>query len=200
MPSDVLERAFEPFYTTKEVGTGSGLGLSQVYGFVKQSGGQVEISSELGVGTTVSLYLPSLDAPAISEAPKHRARKSAVVAGMETLLVVEDDRDVRNVVADELRALGYRVLTAMDGPTALTMLEAGEHIDLLFSDVVMPNGVRGDELARRAKEKQPRLKVLLTSGYTAEFRDDVTSDEFMLLRKPHRHVELSRAIRAALDH
>ena len=200
MPPDVRKRAFEPFYTTKEIGTGSGLGLSQVYGFVKQSGGQIEIASETGVGTMVSLYLPRLNDLAAATAPgSDRIPEDIGAAGTETILVVEDDADVRRVVANQLRALGYRVLTAADGPTALTKLKGGEPIDLLFSDVVMPHRMRGDELARRAKDMRPGLKVLLSSGYTAEPRDDAASEEFALLRKPYRYEELARTIRAALD-
>ena len=201
MTSDVRERAFEPFYTTKEVGTGSGLGLSQVYGFVKQSGGQVEISSEFGAGTTVSLYLPRIgDAAATTAvAPNGRTRAGVGATGTETILVVEDDADVRSVVADELRALGYRVVTAADGPAALMILDGGESVDLLFSDVVMPNRMRGDELARRATADRPGLKVLLTSGYTADSRDGVPPGEFALLRKPYRHDELARVVRTALE-
>ena len=200
MTSSVRARAFEPFYTTKDVGAGSGLGLSQVYGFVKQSGGHVEISSELGAGTTVSLYLPRLHGAAASAATsKSRSRKRTDATGTETILVVEDDAEVRNIVADQLRALGYHVLTAVDGPTALTTLERAELVDLLFSDVVMPNRMRGDELARKALAKQPGLKVLLTSGYTTESRNEAKPQEFALLRKPYRQEELARAIRGALD-
>jgi signal transduction histidine kinase len=134
MTPEVRERAFEPFYTTKDVGAGSGLGLSQVYGFVRQSGGHVEISSELGAGTTVSLYLPRLDeVPASAAASNTRPRNGTDLTGTETILVVEDDNEVRDIVASELRTLGYRVLTAVDGPTALNTLESGEPIDLLFS-------------------------------------------------------------------
>ena len=200
MTSDVRERAFEPFYTTKEIGTGSGLGLSQVYGFVKQSGGQVEITSELGAGTTVSLYLPRLDDGAAAALTLNiRTRKGSGVTGTEIILVVEDDPDVRTIVSDELRALGYHVLTAADGPAALTILDKGEAVDLLFSDVVMPKRIRGDELARRARDKRRGLKVLLTSGYTADSREGATPEEFALLRKPYRPDELARAIRTALD-
>jgi CheY-like chemotaxis protein len=200
MTSDVRTRAFEPFYTTKDVGAGSGLGLSQVYGFVKQSGGHVEISSELDVGTTVSLYVPMLQgATAKATAPMNPSRNRADATGSETILVVEDDAEVRNIVADQLRALGYRVLTAVDGPTAVATMESGESVDLLFSDVVMPNGMRGDELARKAVGKRPGLKVLLTSGYALETRNEATPQEFAVLSKPYRQDELAKAIRAALD-
>jgi signal transduction histidine kinase len=200
MASGVRARAFEPFYTTKDVGAGSGLGLSQVYGFVKQSEGHVEISSELGAGTTVSLYLPRLhEAAAAGAASKRPSHERADATGTETILVVEDDGAVRDIVAAQLRELGYHVLTATDGPTAFTTLESGELVDLLFSDVVMPHRMRGDELARKALGKRPGLKVLLTTGYTTESRDDTKPQEFALLRKPYRQEELARAIRAALD-
>jgi signal transduction histidine kinase len=200
MASGVRARAFEPFYTTKDVGTGSGLGLSQVYGFVKQSGGHVEISSELGAGTTVSLYLPRLrGAVGSAAALKSRSDQRTDAIGTETILVVEDDGEVRDIVADQLRALGYHVLTATDGPTALTTLESERLVDLLFSDVVMPNRMRGEELAHKALGKWPNLKVLLTTGYATESRDDAEPQEFSLLRKPYRQEELARAIRTALD-
>ena len=198
MPSEVLERAFEPFYTTKEIGRGSGLGLSQVYGFVTQSGGQVEISSKIGAGTVVTLYLPRAagdPAPAASDEPP----PARAAAGTETILVVEDDDDVRNVTADGLRALGYRVVAAADGPAALALLDRGEPVALLFSDVVMPNGIRGDVLAQQATSRRYGLKVLLTSGYAADLFDPAALGAFALLRKPYRHDELAQAVRAALD-
>src|SRR5215471_4949415 len=199
MTDAVRQRAFEPFYTTKDVGTGSGLGLSQVYGFVKQSGGHVEISSALRAGTTVTLYLPRTEDTTGIATSINRSQKSDTARNTETILVVEDDTDVLNVVADELRALGYLVLTARDGQTALTVLERDGPVHLLFTDVVMPNRMRGDELARRALQKQAGLRILLTSGYMAEARDDATSREFSLLRKPYKYEDLAQAIRAALD-
>jgi len=199
MTEAVRQRAFEPFYTTKDVGTGSGLGLSQVYGFVKQSGGHVEISSALGAGTTVSLYLPRKDTVATATSANRRPQMSDNPSGTETILVVEDDADVLSVVADELRALGYRVLTAVDGQTALKTLERDGPIHLLFTDVVMPNRMRGDELARQALQKQTGLRALLTSGYMEEAPDDAPREAFPLLRKPYRYEDLARAIRAALD-
>jgi two-component system NtrC family sensor kinase len=199
MPPDVVERAFEPFFTTKEVGKGSGLGLSQVYGFVKQTGGFVEIESELAVGTTVRLYLPR--SSAVSAPPLLQAPAPAKLRGHETVLVVEDDVDVREVVAMHLRQLGYRVLTAADGPEALALLQRADTVDLLFTDLVMPNGVRGDELARRARELRKGLRVVLTSGYpdTGEpFALNELGGNIGFLPKPYKADELSRAIRAAL--
>src|SRR5262249_52603687 len=140
MPREVMERGFEPFFTTKEVGKGSGLGLSQVYGFVRQSGGCVAVDSEVGEGTGFRLYLPPSEATPQLEAPE----------GSERLLVVEDDPAVLALGVEMLTGLGYEVLTAPDAPTALEVLERDEPIDLLFSDVVMPGGASGVQLARAA--------------------------------------------------
>jgi len=195
MPPEVVERAFEPFYTTKEVGKGSGLGLSQVYGFVKQSGGHIELSSEPGVGTTVRLCLPRAD-----ELPAENAEASVrtAAAKAETVLVVEDDAELRAMVADNLRALGYRVLTAANAPAALAVAEREPRLDLLFSDYSMPFGMLGDELARRARRIKPGLKVLLTSGY-AVAAPEIAGTDTNLLQKPYRLDELARAIRQTLD-
>ena len=195
MQPEVAERAFEPFYTTKEVGKGSGLGLSQVYGFVKQSGGHIELSSELGVGTTVRLCLPRAD-----EVPAENAEASVrtATAKSETVLVVEDDAELRTMVADNLRTLGYRVLTAANAPAALAVAEREPRLDLLFSDYSMPFGMLGDELARRARQIKPGLKVLLMSGY-AVAAPQIAGTDFNLLQKPFRPDELARAIRQTLD-
>jgi two-component system NtrC family sensor kinase len=174
MTPEIVSRVFEPFFTTKEVGRGSGLGLSQVYGFVKQSGGYVYIDSERGNGTKVHLYLPrSTD---MSENPEMFARREFARKDAEgaTILLVEDEPDVREVLAAEITNFGYRVMTASSGPEALSILDRDGEIDLLFSDVVMPGGMRGDELARRAREIRPGLKVLLTSGYPAP---DIANDK-----------------------
>jgi two-component system NtrC family sensor kinase len=195
MPAEILEHVFEPFFTTKEVGKGSGLGLAQIYGFVKQSGGYVHISSDVQVGTQVSLYLPrsgdrtGTDDIVVSRvAPENRAHAAKI-------LMVEDDAEVRHVVAAELEELGYQVLLAEDGRVALDILERGTDVDLLFSDVVMPNGIRGDELARRARRLRPDLKILLTSGYSAADLEERRSlREFRLLAKPYRAEELARII------
>jgi signal transduction histidine kinase len=201
MTPDVLARAFEPFFTTKEVGSGSGLGLSQVYGFAKQSGGLVELASEPGTGTTVRLFLPRCeDGQAQPEAPSGaQAVPRANPAGSETILVVEDDHEVRSTVADNLRALGYAVVTAGDGLAALAFLKRGERVDLVFSDLAMPSGMPGDELARRAVEIYPSVKVLLTSGYARAPNTGGVLRDIAMLRKPYRQEELARAIRDALD-
>ena len=195
MPPDVVERAFEPFYTTKEIGKGSGLGLSQVYGFAKQSGGHLDLSSEPGVGTTVRLYLPRVDdAPSDPAAPTAHA----LAGKAETVLVVEDDADLREMVADNLRSLGYHVLTAPDAPAALATIAREPKLDLLFSDYSMPRGMLGDELARRARSLRSDLGVLLTSGYALAQRMGADTD-FVLLQKPYRQDDLARAVRQALD-
>jgi signal transduction histidine kinase len=204
MTPEVLERAFEPFYTTKDVGGGSGLGLSQVYGFVKQSGGHVEIASKPGAGTEVTIYLPLSDNAVEPGTADGAASMAKVAAGTETILVVEDDPDVRHLTTDLLDGLGYSVLTAADGPEALSMLRRVDRIDLLLSDIVMPKGMRGDELARRATMLRTDLKVLLTSGDAAELPGGAVPDgggttTIPLLRKPYRRDELARAIRAVLD-
>ena len=200
IPPSVLPRVFDPFFTTKDIGKGSGLGLSQVYGFVRQSGGIVRIESQPGVGTTVRIYLPR--AETLSPMCDHRRMRpeSPETAKAETLLVVEDDPEVLEIVLAMLRGLGYSVLIARDGPGALDMLRGPEHIDLLFSDVVMPGGINGAELARRARALRPDLPVLLTSAYTARALSEEHGivDEFPLLPKPYRVTELARALRGAL--
>ena len=172
--------------------------MSQVYGFMKQSGGQAQIASQPGIGTEVFLYFPRSDV-AGTAASLAAERRNAGANGTETILVVEDDPDVRRLTTDGLRELGYRVLAAADGPEAVAILKGGDRIDLLFSDIVMPRGIRGDELAHRATAMRTGLKVLLTSGYPAELSGRAASGLITLLRKPYRHDELAQAIRAALD-
>lgn len=163
MTPEASQRAFEPFYTTKGPGVGSGLGLSMVYGFVKQSGGHVKLYSEPGVGTTVRLYLPecAIETPAelTPTAPAPRTKAGG------TVLVVEDDRRVRRVTVRRLRELGYSVIEADSGPAALLMLDRTGPIDVLFTDVVMPGGMTGVDLAHEVRQRRPGLKILLTSGY-----------------------------------
>jgi CheY-like chemotaxis protein len=194
----MLERIFEPFYTTKEVGKGSGLGLAQVWGFVTQSGGRVGVESAPGRGTTFTLRLP-LSEMAPATAPKVEMLRQ-LERGAETILVVEDDDDVRAMTGATLEELGYRTVIARDGSEALAALGKHQGIDLLFSDYVMP-GMSGAELARAAQERRPGLKVLLTSGYAkhAQLRDGTSADGFPLLAKPYRVDELSAKIRAILE-
>ena len=197
MPPDVIARAFEPFFTTKGEGQGTGLGLSQVYGFVKQSGGHVKIYSELGEGTTVKIYLPRT----------RKAQEGAVVSaeppaqgGNETILVVEDDADVREAVREMLVDLGYAVLEAEHAHGALDVLRGGAHVDLLFSDVVMPGDVHTREMARMAREINPDIKILFTSGYTqnAIVHNGRLDDDVFLLSKPYRKHDLARKLRSLL--
>jgi PAS domain S-box-containing protein len=199
MPKAVLDRAFEPFFTTKEVGKGSGLGLSMVYGFAKQSNGHVSIYSEPGLGTTVRIYLP---------APATKAKDAAAPApqeiapsGAETVLIVEDDPFVRSYAVMSLQTLGYRVLSAVDGREAMQKLQTGMHVDLLFTDIVMPGGVNGWELAGLARKSRPDLRVLLTSGYALETlaANGHLQDGSAILSKPYRKAELARRLREALS-
>lgn len=200
MPPEIAMRVFEPFFTTKEVGKGSGLGLSMVYGFIKQSRGHVKIYSEQGEGTTVRLYLPR----ALGSRGPGETTGSAVrpdITGDERILVVEDDPMVREHVARQLRGLGYEVTVASDGPQALERLECGETFDLLFTDVVMPGGLNGRELALAARRIRPDLKVLFTSGYTenAIVHQGRLDPGVQLLSKPYRKRELAEKVRRVLD-
>lgn len=200
MTPDVRRRAFEPFFTTKDVGKGSGLGLAMVYGFVKQSGGHLKIYSELGHGTSVKLYLPvseELLAPAEMAPPAMPPQPT----GCETVLVVEDEEDVRALVCRLLGGLGYRVLQAADGKTALALLRQEAAIDLLFTDVVLPGGVNGPQIASEAASQGRDIKVLYTSGYTGNAIQqlDALSTEVHLITKPYRIEELAHKVRGALD-
>ncbi len=194
MSAAVLEKAFEPFFTTKPEGEGTGLGLSMAYGFVRQSGGAIRIYSEVGVGTTIRIYLPrSLQA----REPLPDLLTGPVAGGSETILVAEDDPDVRSTVVDILSTLGYRVLKADDGEGALVILRSGMHIDLLFTDVVMPGPVRSVELARQARLLVPDIAVLFTSGYpqNAIVHGGRLDEGVELLSKPYRRTDLARKIR-----
>jgi CheY-like chemotaxis protein len=200
MPPEVIEHAFEPFFTTKEIGKGSGLGLSMIYGFAKQSGGHLKIYSELGHGTTVRLYLPRLSAEA-APATTALAGPADHPRGGETILVVEDDADVRRFVVGQLRDLGYRVLEAADGPSAQTILDSDQSIDLLLTDVVMPGGITGRHLAEEAKQRRPNLKTLYSSGYTENsiVHQGKLDPGVHFLAKPFRRQDLAVKVREALD-
>jgi signal transduction histidine kinase len=198
MTNDVLAHALEPFFTTKDVGEGSGLGLSQVYGFVKQSGGHVDIDSVLGRGTTVNIFLPRA-----AEQPVRRVEPGAgegPAGGSETILVVEDNEMVRELAAAMLEELGYRVLVAIDGHSALDIIDRGPDIDLLFTDVVMPNRLSGIELARIARQRRPGIKVLMTSGYSAQqSAAEPDGCEFESIAKPYHLAQLGCRVRQVLD-
>ena len=194
MSEEVMQHALEPFFTTKPEGHGTGLGLSMVYGFVTQSGGFLKIDSAVGAGTTVRLYLPrSLAAPDAAALPAARE----VVGGSETILVVEDDAQVRAVVVALLADLGYHVLQAAEAQGALDIIDSGVPVDLLFTDVVMPGPLRSPELARRARLAQPALEVLFTSGYTENgiVHEGRLERGIALLSKPYSREDLARKIR-----
>ncbi len=198
MSEETIGRAFEPFFTTKAEGRGTGLGLSQVYGFVKQSGGHIKIYSEPGQGTTVKLYLPRTRKP---QEGTGTVATGLPRGGSECILVVEDDESVRNAVVEMIGDLGYRVLKAENADQALTILGSGVTIDLLFTDVVMPGAINTRELARRAQELHPKISVLYTSGYTrnAIVHNGKLDDDVFLLSKPYRRDELARKLRSLLD-
>jgi PAS domain S-box-containing protein len=201
MDADTLAQVFEPFFTTKEVGKGTGLGLSQVYGFVRQSGGHVRIYSEVGEGTTVKIYLPRLAGAATAAEFEVRAPTVADVRGDETVLVVEDHEDLRAYSVSVLAEAGYRVLEANSGPEALALLERGSRVDLLFTDVVLPDGMDGRRLANEAARRNPRLKVLYTTGYTrnAIVHNGRLDPGVQLITKPFTSAELTAKVRQVLD-
>ena len=196
MPVEVVKRVFDPFFTTKEVGKGSGLGLSMVYGFVKQSRGEVEIYSEEGVGTAVKLYLPRSCSPEASVVDALADPVTATPVGMGTILVVEDNDGVRDTSVTMLEMLGYACLQAEDGPSALQVLERSPQVALMFSDVIMPGGMTGVELAQQAHSRWPDLKILLTSGYTRNALPQAVdgSQGFALLPKPFDGAKLAQTI------
>lgn len=199
MSDEVKEHAFEPFFTTKEVGAGSGLGLSMIYGFAKQSGGQVRLISETGSGTTVKLYLPRADL--VVDQAEGQETEDASRGHGEVVVVVEDDADVRSLVVRLLNSLGYRVIDAPDAQSALAVLSADEKVDLLLSDVVLPGGMSGPDLARQARERYPGLRVLFMSGYAAEEANHsgLLGPDADLLNKPFQKSDLAEKMRAALD-
>ncbi|MEH3061544.1 MAG: MASE4 domain-containing protein [Methylobacterium radiotolerans] len=198
MDEATVARAFEPFFTTKDVGKGTGLGLSQVYGFARQGGGRVAIDSEVGLGTTVSIYLPrstEAAAPARTDGPG----PLRLAANGEVVLVVEDEPAVLEMAIESLRELGYRTLTATHAAEALECLRGPGRVDIMFTDVVMPGGMDGVQLAVEARHLRPDIRVLLASGYTASAlaADGVPAD-MPLLRKPYRREDLAEKLRAVL--
>jgi CheY-like chemotaxis protein len=198
MTSEVATRAFEPFFTTKEVGRGTGLGLSQVYGFIKQSGGHVKIYTEPGQGTTVKIYLPRAQATASDDHDKSIRVPSAY--GKETILVVEDDDDVRAFASNSLQELSYVVLEASDSDSALKLVDAGHHIDLLLTDVILPN-LNGRELANAVLAKRAGMKVLFMTGYSrnAIVHQSRLDPGVQLIQKPFTRSGLAKRVRDVLD-
>ena len=201
MPPDVIEQAFEPFFTTKEVGQGTGLGLSQVYGFVKQSGGHVKIYSEVGEGTTVRIYLPRLTTEGAAQQRNPSAPAKYVASGSERILVVEDDEGVRGYSAEILREFGYQVLEAADGASAMRVIEAEPGLALLFTDVGLPGGLNGRQLADEARRRSPGLKVLYTTGYArnAIVHQGRLDAGVALIVKPFTYNALAAKVREVLD-
>jgi CheY-like chemotaxis protein len=200
MSAEVRDRAFDPFFTTKPVGAGTGLGLSMVYGFVKQSGGHVQIYSELGKGTTVRMYLPRAAESDVAAPQPAEVSAGSFPAKGERVLVVEDDPRVRRITVDRLNALGYDVVEAENGPAALEKLDGHEPIDLLFTDMVMPGGMSGSGLAELARQRVPGLKVLFTSGYAEPEvirKGSIKGSDW--LGKPYTALELARKLREVLD-
>jgi signal transduction histidine kinase len=196
MPPEIIERVVEPFFTTKPLGKGTGLGLSMVYGFARQSSGTLSIYSEVGVGTTMRLYLPGR-AEVESTDSAVSPHGGAMVGGDEAILVVDDNEALREVAVRQLTGLGYKCREADNGPAALAILGSEEHFDLLFSDIGLPEGMNGEELARLATQRQPGLKVLLTTGYAnVQKRNESDPREpLRVLRKPYRGRELAEMIR-----
>jgi PAS domain S-box-containing protein len=190
MPPEVVARAFEPFFTTKEVGKGTGLGLSQVYGFIKQSGGEVVIESKPGAGTAISIYLPAVVEAASEGDAVHT----------ECVLIVEDEPDLMDVAASLFTSMGYDVVTAASGREAIEVLERRD-VDILFTDVVMPNGMNGIELASYTREHYPKTKIMLASGYplpALKQRHGSGLNEFAFVNKPYRLSDLARTLRSAI--
>jgi CheY-like chemotaxis protein len=201
MPPDVLRKAIQPFFTTKEPGQGSGLGLSMVYGFVKQSKGNMELVSEVGQGTTVSLFFPASTTFATSRATKESAAPTGAGRG-ERILVVEDQPSVRRTTRRLLTRLGYEVLEAADGQSALRALEEHDDVAVLFTDIILPGETNGVMLGREALAAHPDLRVIYTTGYAIEspsIRQHLQDATTVLLYKPVEVEELSQALRSVLE-
>jgi PAS domain S-box-containing protein len=201
MSKEIAAQAFEPFFTTKDAGEGTGLGLSQVYGFIKQSEGHVKIYSEVGQGTTVKLYLPRHLGSVDEDNDVVRARAIPRARQGETVLVVEDDPDVREYTVEMVGELGYQVLSAADGPSALGLLDDNADVKLLFTDVVLPGGMNGRRLAEQALRRRPMLKVLFTTGYArnAIVHQGRLDPDVDVVFKPFTYSQLAVKIRQALD-
>ena len=198
IPGSLLDKVFEPFFTTKDVGKGSGLGLSMVYGFVKQSNGHIKIYSEEGHGTTVKLYLPR--PTGVPERLAAEAGTSGSEHGDESILIVEDDALVREYVVTQIGRFGYRTWPPAMPPRRWPFIDGPEPVDLLFTDVIMPGGLNGRQLATEALKRRPGLKVLYTSGYTenAIVHHGRLDAGLLLLPKPYLSSDLARMIRTAL--
>jgi PAS domain S-box-containing protein len=199
MPSDVRDRVFEPFFTTKEKGRGTGLGMAMVYGFVKQSAGHVTIYSEVGHGTTINLYFPRWSGATTAQSTG-ATMTDADPHLNKVVLVVEDDERVRRLTTTRLKMMGYKVIEVVDGPKALEVLNGKDKVDLVFTDLVMPGGLSGREVAVSARAIRPGVKVLLTSGYSEQLvhGDDLQRENLRVLRKPYRQADLAFELREVL--
>jgi signal transduction histidine kinase/CheY-like chemotaxis protein len=195
MPPAVLSRVFEPFFTTKEVGKGSGLGLSQVYGFARQSGGHITIESEVDRGTAVRLYLPWTE-PVHASGAKLAETVEPLPPGRTKILIVEDDNELRELHMQLVEALGYTACTAGTGVEAIAMFERDAEISLLFTDILMPGGMNGYELAAEIRRRRPDMAILTTSGFPGNFLPDLDArqDDFHIIRKPFTQTELAAAL------
>jgi len=201
MSKETLEHVFEPFFTTKPKEKGTGLGMAMVYGFVKRYGGSISIYSEPDLGTTIRMYLPRSTASEDVQAVNSSDEKIDLPTGNESILIVDDEVDLLHLASQYLTELGYRTQLANNARQALEILANDNDFKLLFSDVVMPGGMNGYELAQRATEKNPELKVLLTSGFTGKYisNNGLAEAPGQLLNKPYRKSELAFRIRNVLD-
>jgi CheY-like chemotaxis protein len=199
MPPDVLEKVFEPFFTTKGVGEGSGLGLSMVYGFAKQSNGHISIYSEEGLGTTAKLFLPRSGENVTQKITTKD--NTSLTRGSERILVVEDDESVREISVNILRVQGYEVVEVGDGKSAIQQITKGPPFNLLFTDIVLPGGMSGVDIAEKAKILQPSIKVIYTTGYAENAINKINQQDpdMTLISKPFRQIELLEKIRLMLD-
>ncbi len=199
MDKETLERIFDPFFTTKDIGKGTGLGLSMVYGFLRDSGGGVSVTSEKGKGSSFLIYLPrSQDLSPAADVQGDVPEK--ITGGSDSILIVEDEAEIRNLAAALLKSYGYSVIEGQNATDALEILSGDKHVDLLFTDVAMPGDMNGIQLAARAMALRPDLQVLFTTGYTQDSVPDydLIRDRYSMLSKPYEHVDLMRMIRVLL--